>query len=252
MLTDHERERYSRQIPLIGEENQERLKSARIFVAGAGGLGCPAAAYLAAAGVGHLVIADCDVVDRTNLNRQILHWEKDIGIAKVISAGEKLGQMNPDIRVDLLPVTVTDQNAHSLISGSNLVIDALDNFTDRYAINRACLLHRIPYIHGAVSGFDGHVATIIPGETACLECIVPEPPPRSAFPVIGTVPGIVGVLQAHEAIKYITGKGQLLNHRLLLWDGRNSAITCVTVDKDPCCRACGGGGSESGNGGWRR
>jgi molybdopterin/thiamine biosynthesis adenylyltransferase len=239
MLTDHEMERYSRQITLIGEAAQERLKSARIFIAGAGGLGCPAAAYLAAAGVGHLVIADCDVVDRTNLNRQILHWEKDIGHAKVVSAGEKLRQMNPDIRVDIIPVAVNNQNAYSLITGSDLVIDALDNFTDRYVINRACLGHRIPYVHGAASGFDGHIATIIPGETACLECIIPESPPRSAFPIIGTVSGLVGILQAHEAIKYITGKGQPLNHNLLLWDGKNSAITCIEVEREPSCRACG-------------
>ncbi len=248
MLTDLERERYARQIPFIGEDGQERLKSARVFIAGAGGLGCPAAAYLAAAGVGHLLIADRDAVDRTNLNRQILHWEKDIGRLKVLSAGEKLREMNPDIRVDLFPVTIKHQNASSLIAGSDLVVDALDNFTDRYVINRACLGHRIPYIHGAVSGFDGHVAMILPGETACLECIVPDPPPVSIFPVIGTVPGMIGILQAHEAVKYITGKGQRISHRLLLWDGKNSALTTIIVERDPSCRACGNVRSDTGRG----
>jgi molybdopterin/thiamine biosynthesis adenylyltransferase len=245
MLTTCERERYSRQIPLIGEEGQERLKSSRVFIAGAGGLGCPAAAYLAAAGVGHLTIADCDSVDRTNLNRQILHWEQDIGHSKVSSAGEKLRSMNPDIRVDLVPVTITRKNASSLIAGSDLVIDALDNFTDRYAINRAALEHRIPYIHGAVSGFDGHVATIIPGETACLECMVPESPPRSVFPVLGTISGLIGVLQAHEAVKHITRQGEPLKHRLILWDGRTSTVTLIRVERDPECRACGAEMSKS-------
>lgn len=239
MLTASEQERYSRQILLFGEEGQERLKSAKVFIAGAGGLGCPAAAYLAAAGVGHLVIADCDSVDRTNLNRQILHYEPDIGQPKVISAGEKLRSMNPDIRVEPLSVIINEGNAAILVSGCNLVIDALDNFTDRYALNRAAIRNRITYIHGAVSGFDGHMATIIPGETACLECMIPEAPPRSVFPVVGTTPGLIGVLQAHEAIKQITGQGEPLKNRLVLWDGKASQVTMIHVERDPDCRACG-------------
>jgi len=237
MLTDSERERYSRQILLFGEEGQEKLKSSKVFIAGAGGLGCPAAAYLAAAGVGHLVIADCDSVD---LNRQILHYEEDIGRSKVLSAGEKLRSMNPDIRVELLAVTISNSNAAPLVSGCDVVVDALDTFTDRYAINRAALEHRIPYIHGAVSGFDGHMATIIPGETACLECMVPEAPPRTIFPVVGTTPGLIGVLQAHEAVKQITGEGETLKNRLVLWDGKASQFTMIRVERDPDCRACGG------------
>lgn len=248
MLTVSERERYSRQILLFGEEGQEKLKSSKVFIAGAGGLGCPAAAYLATAGVGHLVIADCDSVDRTNLNRQILHYETDIGRSKVLSAGEKLRSMNPDIRVELRAVTISESNASSLVSGCDLVVDALDTFTDRYAINRAALKHRIPYVHGAVSGLDGHLATIIPGETACLECMVPEAPPRSVFPVIGTASGLIGVLQAHEAIKKITGQGELLKNRLVLWDGRASQFTSIHVERDPDCRACGGDVSVSGGG----
>jgi adenylyltransferase/sulfurtransferase len=248
MLTDSERERYSRQILLFGEEGQERLKLSKVFIAGAGGLGCPAAAYLAAAGIGHLVIADCDFVDRTNLNRQILHYTTDIGRSKVLSAGEKLRSMNPDIQIELLAVTISESNASSLVSGCDLVVDALDTFTDRYAINRACLEQRIPYIHGAVSGFDGHMAIIIPGETACLECMVPEAPPRSVFPVIGTAPGLIGILQAHEAIKRITRQGESLINRLVLWDGRASQFTEIHVDRDPDCRACGGDVSLSGVG----
>jgi adenylyltransferase/sulfurtransferase len=129
------------------------------------------------------------------------------------------------------------------------VVDALDTFTDRYAINRAAIRNRIPYIHGAVSGFDGHMATIIPGETACLECMVPEAPPGSVFPVVGTTPGLIGVLQAHEAIKQITGQGELLKNRLVLWDGRASQVTMIRVERDPGCRACGGDVWVSG---WRK
>ncbi|MDD1713857.1 MAG: HesA/MoeB/ThiF family protein [Methanoregulaceae archaeon] len=246
MLTDSERERYSRQILLFGEEGQERLKSSKVFIAGAGGLGCPAAAYLAAAGVGHLVIADCDSVDRTNLNRQILHYESDIGRPKVVSAREKLLSMNPDIRVEPLAVIISDNNASTLVSGCDLVVDALDTFTDRYALNRAAIRNRIPYIHGAVSGFDGHMATIIPGETACLECMVPEAPPRSVFPVVGTTPGLIGVLQAHEAIKQITGQGEPLTNQLVLWDGKASQFTMIRVERDPDCPACGGDSRASG------
>jgi adenylyltransferase/sulfurtransferase len=246
MLTDSERERYSRQILLFGEDGQERLKSSKVFIAGAGGLGCPVAAYLAAAGVGNLIIADCDSVDRTNLNRQILHHEQDIGRPKVFSAGEKLRSMNPDIKIELLAVTISDTNASALVSGCDLVVDALDTFTDRYAINRAAIRNRIPYIHGAVSGFDGHMATIIPGETACLECMVPEAPPRSVFPVVGTTPGLIGVLQANEVIKFITGQGDPLGNRLVIWDGRGAQMTTIHVERDPECRACGGDALASG------
>ena len=246
MLTDSERERYSRQILLFGEEGQERLKLSKVFIAGVGGLGCPAAAYLAAAGVGHLVIADCDAVDRTNLNRQILHHEADIGRPKVLSAGEKIRSMNPDIEVELLVVTISESNASILVSGCDLVVDALDTFIDRYAINRAAIRNNIPYIHGAVSGFDGHMATIIPGETACLECMVPEATPRSVFPVVGTSPGLIGVLQAHEAIKQITGQGEPLKNRLVIWDGKASQFTMIRVERDPDCRACGKDARDSG------
>jgi len=239
MLSADEHQRYSRQIQLMGEEAQERLKASKIFIAGAGGLGCPAAAYLAAAGVGHITIADCDTVERTNLNRQILHWEKDIGRSKVVSAGEKLQHMNPDIRIDLVSVTLQKGNVSSLIEGSDLLVDALDNFPDRYTINRAAIEHRIPYIHGAVSGFDGHIAVIIPGETACLECIVPEPPPPSVFPILGTTSGMIGILQAHEAIKYITCQGELLKHQLVLWDGRTSSFHTIRIERNSDCPACG-------------
>jgi molybdopterin/thiamine biosynthesis adenylyltransferase len=239
MLTASEFERYARQIPLIGEDGQERLKASNVIVAGAGGLGCPAAAYLVAAGIGNLTIIDCDTVERANLNRQILHWEKDIGCPKASSAGEKLQQMNPDIQVNIICDTISGENASSLVAESDVIIDALDNFTDRYAINRAALEHMIPYIHGAVSGFDGHVAVIIPGKTPCLECLVPETPKPSVFPVLGTVSGFIGILQAHEAIKLITGKGEVESRHFMLWEGGKATLTRIRAERDPDCPACG-------------
>jgi adenylyltransferase/sulfurtransferase len=238
MLTDREVQRYSRQIAFIGEENQERLKSAHVVIAGAGGLGCPVAVYLAAAGVGHITIIDRDRVDLTNLNRQILHWERDIGREKSRSARDKLHQLNSEIVIDAVTVAASGENAAALTRGASLIIDALDNFDGRYILNRAALVHTIPCIHGAVCGYDGHVTTIVPGETACLQCIFPEPPAGSEFPVIGTTAGIIGILQAHEAIKYITGRGELLKNRLLLWDGRGSTISYLDLEPDPLCREC--------------
>jgi len=239
MLTDREIQRYSRQITFIGEENQERLKSAHIVIAGAGGLGCPIAIYLTVAGIGHITIIDCDKVDRTNLNRQILHWERDIGREKTRSACDKLQQLNPEIRIDAITTVITRENASALITGAGLIIDALDNFEGRYILNRAALDHAIPCIHGAVCGYDGHVTTMIPGETACLRCIFPEPPTGSEFPIIGTTAGIIGLLQAHEAIKYIIGRGELLKNRLLLWDGRGSTVSYLDLERDPLCKVCG-------------
>ncbi|NYT07657.1 MAG: HesA/MoeB/ThiF family protein [Methanomicrobiales archaeon] len=239
MLSEREIMRYSRQIAFIGEEGQERLKAAHVVLAGTGGLGCPAAAYLAAAGVGRLTIIDSDRVELTNLNRQILHWEKDIGREKVVSSGEKLGAMNPGMVIREVCETVTMENAPSLIGQASLVIDALDNFPARYALNCAALEYGIPCIHGAVSGFDGHITTVIPGKTACLQCIFPDPPGGSEFPIIGTTAGIIGIMQANEAIKYLTGRGSLLENRLLIWDGRDSSVTILDLERDPRCSACG-------------
>ncbi|HON82156.1 MAG TPA: HesA/MoeB/ThiF family protein [Methanoregulaceae archaeon] len=239
MLNEKEAKRYSRQIASIGEEGQERLKSAHVVLAGAGGLGCPAAAYLCAAGVGRLTIIDPDQVELTNLNRQILHWEKDIGRHKVISVREKLEAMNRGVTIEDLCETVTMQNAPELTGQASLIIDALDNFPARYALNQAALQNGIPCVHGAVCGFDGHVTTVIPGRTACLQCIFPDPPGGSDIPVIGTTAGIIGLLQAHEAIKLITGIGTVLENRLLIWDGRDSSVTIMHLDRDPECSVCG-------------
>ncbi|HQD24788.1 MAG TPA: HesA/MoeB/ThiF family protein [Methanoculleus sp.] len=242
MLTDRERERYSRQIALLGEEAQERLSKARLAIVGAGGLGCPVALYLAAAGVGEIRLIDGDLVDLTNLNRQVLHTESDIGRPKVESAAAKLRAQNPGIRVAAIQAALDEGNAAGHLAGVDLVIDAADNFAVRYTLNRAAIRMGVPLIHGAVSGFDGQAMTIIPGRTACLECIFPAAPPgEEMIPVVGTTPGVIGLVQANEAIKYITGSGELLENRLLIWDGRAGTMTTLAVERQEDCSVCGGG-----------
>ncbi|MDD1674328.1 MAG: HesA/MoeB/ThiF family protein [Methanomicrobiales archaeon] len=239
MLSRQEKERYRRQILIFGEEGQERLKKARILIAGVGGLGSPVATYLAAAGVGHLLLVDHDCVERSNLNRQILHWEADIGKAKTQSAGEKLCQMNETIEIETEQVTLTESTIGAYARRVDGIVDALDNFGTRYLLNRAALAHRIPLFHGAIWGNDGQVTTIIPGKTVCLRCVFPHPPPGGEFPVIGTAPGVIGLIQANEVIKYLTGRGSLLENRLLLWNGACSVLEEVAVSSSPHCIDCG-------------
>lgn len=241
MLLERERERYARQILLFGEEGQERLKAAKVFIAGAGGLGCPIALYLAVAGIGEIRIADQDTVDRTNLNRQVLHWERDLGTPKAGSAEAKLREANPDIRVEAFATTIDETNVRDLVAGADLIVDAMDNFPTRYLLNREALRSGVPLIHGAIRGFDGQATTIVPGKTACLECIFPEAPPAEVFPVVGTTPGVIGAIQANEAIKYLLGREDLLANRLLLWDGMATTLETYTVERRPDCLACGGG-----------
>ncbi|HOB18092.1 MAG TPA: HesA/MoeB/ThiF family protein [Candidatus Methanoculleus thermohydrogenotrophicum] len=242
MLTDRELERYQRQIALFGEEAQARLASARVVIVGAGGLGCPVALYLAAAGIGEIRLIDGDVVDRTNLNRQVLHGDRDIGRAKVESAAEKLRAQNPEIRVVTRYATIDEGNAAVLAGGADLIIDATDNFPARYILNRVALQSGVPLIHGAVRGFDGQATTIIPGRTACLACIFPIPPPEEeVVPMVGTTPGIIGLVQANEAVKYITSTGDLLANRLLVWDGRAATMATLEVERQENCSVCGDG-----------
>lgn len=241
MLNDKELTRYDRQLRIdgFGREGQEKLKASRVIIAGMGGLGSPVATYLAAAGVGRLRIVDQDVVDTSNLNRQILHWEKDIGRKKVESAREKLVQLNPWIEVEAVAETIDEHNVMGLVKDCDVVVDALDNYPTRYLLNRAAISCKIPFIHGGISGLNGMVTTLVPGKTPCLRCIFTEGPPPSTFPVLGTAPGIIGLIQAMEAMKYITGVGELLTGRLLLFDGVSMTFREVKVRRRPDCPDCG-------------
>jgi len=239
MLSPRERGRYMRQLELLGDEGQERLKAAHIFIGGAGGLGSPVAIYLAAAGIGTITIVDRDMVDQTNLNRQILHVDRDIGRDKTASAEEHLRAINPDITVQAINATISRENAADLVGSANGIVDAMDNFGTRYLLNDIALAHRIPFFHGAVRGFYGQATTIIPDTTACLRCIVPVAPPKETTQVIGATAGVIGSLQATEVIKYLTGRGRLLANRLVLWDGMQAKADEIVVERNPDCPACG-------------
>jgi adenylyltransferase/sulfurtransferase len=232
-------EKYIRQIMLFGEEGQEKLKRAKVLVVGAGGLGSPISTYLAVAGIGKILLADFDSVEPSNLNRQFLHHEKDIGKEKIKSAEEKLLSLNPEIKVETIREKITDENAGSIVPPCDLIIDALDNFDTRHVLNRLAVERNIPLIHGAVSGYRGQVTTIIPGKTPCLCCIFPTTFKKEVFPVLGTTPGVIGTIQANEAIKYLTGQGKLLENRLLLWDGLSCSFNELKVNKTENCPVCG-------------
>jgi molybdopterin-synthase adenylyltransferase len=251
MLSGRERERYHRQILLFGEEGQERLKEAEIFIAGAGGLGSPVAIYLAVAGIGTLTVVDSDVVDRTNLNRQVLHADRDVGEKKVVSAREKLGELNPDITIRATDARIDERNAAELVGRADGIVDCLDNYPARYLLNRVALAKGIPLFHGAIRGMYGQAATIIPGKTPCLACIFPKAPPEEEFPVVGVTPGLIGMVQANEVLKYLLGTGELLANRLFLWDGFQGQATEICVERNPACEACGDR-AEKGKGKRRR
>ncbi len=241
MITERERERYKRQMMLFGDEGQEKLKKAHIFIAGAGGLGSPVSIFLAVAGVGHITIVDMDVVDQSNLNRQILHFERDVGRKKTASAEEKLRQINPDIVVTAIDEKIDETNADRMIGNADGIVDAMDNFPTRYLLNDIALKKKIPLFHGAIRGFYGQATTILPGKTPCLACIFPKAPPKEVFPVVGVTPGFIGMIQANEVLKYLLGRGSLLTGRLFIWDGMESRAEEICVEANACCSACGTG-----------
>ncbi|MHB8118390.1 MAG: HesA/MoeB/ThiF family protein [Methanothrix sp.] len=238
MLNDSEMKRYSRQIRLFGEDGQEKLKRTSVFIAGAGGLGSVISLYMAAAGFGKIRIVDCDFVELSNLNRQILHANADVGRPKAKSAYETLTGINPEIEVEALVQTIAEDNIDQLLQGSHLIMDAMDNFPVRYLLNRAALQRKIPLFHGAISGYQGQATTIIPGKTACLSCIFPRAPPATTFPALGSTCGVIGSIQVTEAVKYVTGSGKLLENRLLLWDGLNSCLDEMAYERNFACRDC--------------
>jgi len=240
MLTAEELSRYSRQIMLgeIGEAGQEKLKGARVFIAGAGGLGSPVSIYLAVAGVGSIRLVDHDEVELSNLNRQILHWDLDIARRKVASAEAKLKNLNPTLRLEALEETITEENARQLVGECDLIVDAMDNLPTRYVLNRVAVEKGIPFFHGAVNGFEGRVTTIIPGKTACLKCTYRGPVPKERFPVVGVTPAVIGCIQATEVLKYLLGVGQLLTNRLLVYDGLNLKFKEFILRNNPNCEHC--------------
>jgi molybdopterin/thiamine biosynthesis adenylyltransferase len=242
MFTKKELERYDRQImiPGFGVEGQAKLKKAKVFIAGAGGLGSPAAIYLAAAGIGTIRIADHDTVELSNLNRQVLHWEENIGGEKVDSAAAKLKKLNSGIRIETIGDTITEANAAGLVGDADLIVDAMDNLPTRYLLNRTAIAKNIPFFHGAVYGFEGRAMTVIPGKSACLNCLYHGATAvKTRFPVIGVAPAVIGCIQATEVIKYLTGLGELLTDRLLNYDGLTMKFTEFRIKRDPDCALCG-------------
>lgn len=241
MLTPSERERYDRQIMIgeIGQEGQGKLKRSRVVIAGAGGLGSPIAIYLTSAGIGTIRIIDHDQVALSNLNRQVLHWEEDIGRKKVDSARTKLRNLNSTVDIQAIAETITEENVCELVNGCDAIVDAMDNLPTRYILNRCAVERNIPFFHGAVNGFEGRVMTVIPGKTACLRCMYRGLVPQEKFPVIGVAPAVIGSIQATEVIKYLVGIGKLLTNRLLIYDGLKVTFSEFRLDKNPDCDHCG-------------
>lgn len=247
-LTDEQLERYARHIALdeVGEEGQKKLLNSKVLIIGAGGLASPAAMYLAAAGVGTIGIADSDVVDLTNLQRQIIHATKDIGESKVSSAKQTITALNPSVTVNTYREFVTSKNIMDLIGGYDFIIDATDNFPSKFLINDACVIAKKPFSHGGIFRFQGQLMTYVPNKGPCYRCIFKNPPPKGVVPtckqvgVIGVVCGVIGTLQATEAVKYILGAGELLTGSLLTYDALKMEFRKVKLpSKTDDCEVCG-------------
>jgi molybdopterin/thiamine biosynthesis adenylyltransferase/rhodanese-related sulfurtransferase len=251
-LTADQRERYSRHllIPEIGLEGQMKLLDARVLLLGAGGLGSPAALYLAAAGVGTLGIVDNDVVDLSNLQRQIAHSNDRIGVPKVDSAEIAINEINPDVKVEKHGVRLDVSNIMEIIDGYDVIVDGLDNFPTRYLLNDASVRKQIPVVSASILGFEGQLSVFHPYEGPCYRCLYPTPPPAELAPscgaagVLGVLPGVMGLLQSVEVIKLITGAGETMAGRLLLYDALGSAFTELKVRRDPDCPICSRDPSE--------
>jgi len=246
-LDEEQRRRYARHlvIPELGAAGQQKLAGAAVLVVGAGGLGSPALFYLAAAGVGRLGVIDDDVVELSNLQRQIVHTTADIGRPKAVSAAEKLRALNPEVVVDVHEERFAAGNALDLLAGYDVIVDAVDNFSSRFLVNDACVLAGTPLVEGAILRFTGLALTVRPRETACYRCVFPELPDDGSLPapsqagVFGPVPGVIGAVQAAETIKLITGCGRPLFDRLLEFDALDLTFDEVRVTREPGCPVCG-------------
>jgi molybdopterin/thiamine biosynthesis adenylyltransferase/rhodanese-related sulfurtransferase len=245
-LTAEQRERYSRHLllPEVGMDGQQKLLDAKVLLLGAGGLGSPAALYLAAAGVGTLGIVDNDEVDLSNLQRQVIHSTERIGVPKVESAEQTITALNPDVKVEKYPVRLGADNIVEIISGYDVVVDGLDNFPTRYLLNDASVRLRIPVVSAAILGFEGQLSVFKPYDGPCYRCLFPVPPPAELAPscgangVLGVLPGTMGLLQATEVIKLILDEGDPLIGRLLMYDALAARVTEVKVRRDPDCPIC--------------
>lgn len=242
-LSASQLKRYARHValPEIGEAGQQRLVSAKALVVGVGGLGSPAAFYLVAAGVGTVGLIDSDVVDLSNLQRQILHATPDIGTLKVESAAGKLRALNPEVRVRSHPVRLTRDNAESIVASYDVVLDATDNFGSKFLVAEACHAVRKPYVHAGILRFKGQVMTVIPGQTTCYRCVFEGVPPPAGPPAgpMGAVPGVIGAIQATEAIKLLLQVGTGLVDRLLTWDALAMQFREIPLHRNPACPLCG-------------
>jgi molybdopterin/thiamine biosynthesis adenylyltransferase len=255
-LSDAELERYSRQLvlPEWSGAAQERLKDASAIVVGAGALGSPAGLYLAAAGVGRIGIVDSDPVELSNLHRQPLHFTPDLGLNKAENAAVKLGVLNPEVQVEPYPARLEAHNARDIVAGADVVVDCSDSFETRYVVNDACCAEAVALVEAAVLAFEGLVMSIRPGESACYRCAFPKAPPPASVPscreagVLGAMAGIMGSLQALEALKLLTGVGEPLVDRILRLDGYGVSHTMVATSRREDCPACAGVGAAAQSG----
>jgi len=236
-----EMERYDRQMRIKGWgiEGQLRLKRARVLVAGAGGLGCPVALYLVATGVGYITIVDKERVELSNLNRQVLYWTADVGKLKSVSITKKLRELNPQVYIEAVPREITQDNAQQLIEGFDVVVDCLDNWYTRFILNEACVRRRVPFVHAGVYSWYGQITTVMPRKGPCLRCILPKnPPEEKRFPILGATAGTLGLLEALEVCKLITGLGVPLVGRMLHLDLENMIVQEIKVEKRTDCPVC--------------
>ncbi|MEA2054260.1 MAG: HesA/MoeB/ThiF family protein [Candidatus Thermoplasmatota archaeon] len=242
MLTKRDLERYDRQIviPNFGREGQEKLKGVSVAVAGVGGLGSAVGIYLAVAGIGRILIIDNDKIKVSNLNRQILYWDEDVGKNKVESAVEKIMKMNSDIKIIGIKEKIGRGNVTDLLKYVDAIVDCMDNFPSRYLLNDASLKLGIPLFHGACEGLEGRATTIIPRKTPCLKCIYPRFPSHKKFPILGAVTGTIGTIQATEVVKFFVGMEPLLTNKLLVYDAQFLTYDLIKIERDPKCPSCGG------------
>ncbi len=246
-LTKEQLERFSRHILLkeIGEEGQKKLLKAKVLIIGVGGLGSPVSLYLAASGIGTIGIADNDVVDFSNLQRQICHATPDVDRPKVVSAKEKLQAINPDLNVHTYKEYINSGNIRKLVREYDFIVDGADNFATKFLINDACVLEKKPFSHGGVLRFDGQTMTVLPGQSACYRCVFRNPPPSDAAitcsqaGILGAIAGMLGTIQAAEVVKWVTGAGELLLNRLLTFDALAMRFREIELAPQPGCAVCG-------------